>query len=65
MPRIPSRCYTERPPRHLGRVLKAVLTASLLALNAIALAAPSGEARLKDYLKGLNTLASEFRQYTL
>lgn len=65
MSRTPSRCYPERPSRHLGRLLKAVLTASLLALTTIALAAPSGEARLKDYLKGLNTLTSEFRQYTL
>ena len=65
MPRTPSRCFPERSPRHLGRLLKAVLTASLLALTTIALAAPSGEARLKDYLKGLNTLTSEFRQYTL
>ena len=65
MPRTPSRCFPERSPRHLGRLLKAVLTASLLALSTIALAAPSGEARLKDYLKGLNTLTSEFRQYTL
>ncbi len=65
MPRTPARCYPERPARHPLRLLQAVLTASLLALTSIALAAPSGEARLKDYLKGLNTLTSEFRQYTL
>ncbi len=65
MPRTPARCYPERPARHPLRMLQAVLTASLLALTSIALAAPSGEARLKDYLKGLNTLTSEFRQYTL
>lgn len=65
MPRTPARCYPERPARHPLRLLQAVLTASLLALTTIALAAPSGEARLKDYLKGLNTLTSEFRQYTL
>ena len=45
MSRTPSRCYPERPSRHLGRLLKAVLSASLLALTTIALAAPSGEAR--------------------
>jgi outer membrane lipoprotein carrier protein len=49
----------------VGRVLQVVVTAALLALNGLALAAPSGEARLKDYLKGLNTLTSEFHQYTL
>ena len=65
MPRTPARCYPERPARHPIRLLQAVLTASLLALTSIALAAPSGEARLKDYLKGLNTLTSEFHQYTL
>lgn len=65
MPRTPARCYPERPARHPLRLLQAVLTASLLALTSIALAAPSGEARLKDYLKGLNTLTSEFHQYTL
>lgn len=65
MPRTPARCYPERPARHPLRLLQAVLTASLLALTTIALAEPSGEARLKDYLKGLNTLTSEFRQYTL
>jgi outer membrane lipoprotein carrier protein len=54
-----------RLPGYLGRALTVVLTTTLLALNAIAMAAPSGEQRLKDYLKGLNTLTCEFRQFTL
>lgn len=65
MPRTLSPVHKRLPPGQVGRVLKAALTATLLILNGIALAAPSGEARLKDYLKGLNTLSSEFRQYTL
>lgn len=37
----------------------------LLALPLIGQAAPSGEERLRGYLKGLDTLSAEFQQYTL
>ena len=65
MPRTLFPVHKRHSPAQVGRVLQVVVTAALLALNGLALAAPSGEARLKDYLKGLNTLTSEFHQYTL
>ncbi len=65
MPRTLFPVHKRHSPGQVGRMLKVVVTAALLALTGLALAAPSGEARLKNYLKGLNTLSSEFRQYTL
>ncbi|MGB4335634.1 MAG: outer membrane lipoprotein chaperone LolA [Chromatiaceae bacterium] len=65
MPRTLFPVHKRHSPGQVGRALQVVVTAALLALNGLALAAPSGEARLKDYLKGLNTLTSEFHQYTL
>ncbi|MBP8284960.1 MAG: outer membrane lipoprotein chaperone LolA [Chromatiaceae bacterium] len=65
MPRTLFPVHKRHSPGQVGRVLQVVVTAALLALTGLALAAPSGEARLKDYLKGLNTLTSEFHQYTL
>ncbi|MFZ1538192.1 MAG: outer membrane lipoprotein chaperone LolA [Chromatiaceae bacterium] len=65
MTRTPLLAPQGRRRARLGWVLTTALTTTLLALNVIVMAAPSGETRLKDYLKGLNTLTSEFRQYTL
>lgn len=48
-----------------GRLLTAATITGLLTLSLNLMAASSGEKRLKDYLKGLNSLTSEFHQYTL
>lgn len=53
-----------RQPTH-GRLLSRLLAIGLLILCSSVLAAPTGEERLRNYLKGLNTLVSEFRQFTL
>jgi len=45
--------------------LAPLLAIGLLILCSSVLAASTGEERLRNYLKGLNTLSSEFRQFTL